>query len=1064
MRYWFFASFFNILVILHAQPELLSGPTARDAGKSVKSNLLYSFSNQGFNLSGAGDTVRIFDFGKVRETHQELSGRIAHADSLQYSTTFSLHANSVAGIIASAGLVDSSRGIAHQAVIEVRNWQKYLSGLEIQATTGTGISNHSHATFPGWVQSGSKWYWYGTDTISLIEAWRFGSYTKVAKSIDSALYYNPYHLAVFAVGNQRGNGPPTGAQKFYFNNSQNTWVDITNHPTINPQADGGTSGFDCLSPESVAKNVLSIGCIFTDTNGYTNPLENYLHPSSSWGPTDDGRIKPDLVAPGVGIVVPAIVSDSSYTNISQTSAATAVVSGVAALLRGYYKNIYGTAPKSSTLKGLLIHTADRFGKPPDYKTGFGVINAFKAASFLKKDSTAGKDYFLREGVLNQGDTIVIPVVVYPGDSLTVTLVYTDYFTVPLPINSQILNNRTKRLVNDLDLRVKKSDLSTTYFPFCGDPDNPGSPFTSGDNSKDNVEQVCTPANMTGNYLIEITHKDSLHGGMQEFTLLISGAKMPVRWTATTSGNFTVASNWSTGTLPTTGDAVYIPQGTGDTILLDTIAQVSLLELSENTAIKILPGASLEVDYISGGGVLLVDASAQHTAVLKHNNIHPSVQVDFNVWLQAKNSNEGRWHYLGAPFQMPVSALHQSSGTHFNIHQVGGGIYFWNPDTGFYQAPASQALVLQPGKGVMAFFGQNNFGTFLMNLPGKAKITGYSPMAQNYKVYLGYTAVPTYTSFASTVLDGWNLIANPFTTFYDWEGQVVPGNAGAIYLRNDAIGQWSVYTQGDVANPLRYLPPMQAFWVRNASGQADSLTFLSSKRVNQAEQSFTKPQFNEGRLDLFVWKQSDSAKNHDRLLLRLRNGTGPGYDPYFDGLKLTNSFPLPDLYFSADTPLAVNCMEQVLVPDTVALKLHIRQSGNYCISAAADQMPLFFSLTRDFKNFQMLGISTYCEHFSEGFYNLYLLKNYLHQPLWFRHEYFNWFTTHGKVVFATVKPCQVQVSLYGLSGSLYFQKHLVMDAGMHECELPPLKPGIYLIGVQTENQPIEVRKVPFLFWK
>lgn len=40
------------------------------------------------------------------------------------------------------------------------------------------------------------------------------------------------------------------------------------------------------------------------------------------------------------------------------------------------------------------------------------------------------------------------------------------------------------------------------------------------------------------------------------------------------------------------------------------------------------------------------------------------------------------------------------------------------------------------------------------------------MAQNYKVYLGYTAVPTYTSFASTVLDGWNLIANPFTTFYD----------------------------------------------------------------------------------------------------------------------------------------------------------------------------------------------------------------------------------------------------------------------------------------------------------
>ena len=103
---------------------------------------------------------------------------------------------------------------------------------------------------------------------------------------------------------------------------------------------------------------------------------------SSTGPTDDGRIKPDLVANGVNLTSTDI-GGYDYLTISGTSMSSPNACGSATLLVDQYKRLFGGAMRASTLKALLIQTADDIGNPgPDYFFGWGLINVKRAADLL----------------------------------------------------------------------------------------------------------------------------------------------------------------------------------------------------------------------------------------------------------------------------------------------------------------------------------------------------------------------------------------------------------------------------------------------------------------------------------------------------------------------------------------------------------------------------------------------------------------------------------------------------------------------------------------------------------
>jgi hypothetical protein len=285
------------------------------------------------------------------------------------------------------------------------------------------------------------------------------------------------------------------------------------------------------------------------TVGAVNQVLSYVDASSvvmstfsSWGPSDDGRIKPDIVAKGVGVVSTTIGSSTSSGSQSGTSMSSPAVSGVALLLQQHYNNLNASYMKAATLKGLILHTADEAGlfDGPDYEFGWGLINTQRAATAISGKSTSAA--VIDELNLVSGQTYSRTVAVNNGQPLMVSISWTD---VAGTANTGTVDPTNLNLVNDLDVRVTKN--SVVHFPWTLDPSIPyGEASQLTDNFRDNFEKIQVN-NPDGLYTITVTHKGTLVGGSQDFSLIVTGSNVSLN-----SQSFEVASGFSVYPNPTSG--------------------------------------------------------------------------------------------------------------------------------------------------------------------------------------------------------------------------------------------------------------------------------------------------------------------------------------------------------------------------------------------------------------------------------------------------------------------------------------------------------------------------------
>ena len=111
------------------------------------------------------------------------------------------------------------------------------------------------------------------------------------------------------------------------------------------------------------------------TVGSTHPCSPFTHGVSyfsSRGPTGDGRLKPDLVAPGECIVSPVL--DHKWDRHDGTSQAAPHVSGAAAMLMARYPELIG---KPVRIKQILCDTATDLGRERSFQ-GFGLLDVLRA--------------------------------------------------------------------------------------------------------------------------------------------------------------------------------------------------------------------------------------------------------------------------------------------------------------------------------------------------------------------------------------------------------------------------------------------------------------------------------------------------------------------------------------------------------------------------------------------------------------------------------------------------------------------------------------------------------------
>jgi len=434
-----------------------------------------------FGLTGAGVTIMLYDVGGALEEHPDFGARVTVRDGAFPD----VHSTHVAGTIGGDGFASSGlwRGMAPG--VEIASYAFEVGDspgsvflyndpgdLEADYTDaftafGAAVANNSIGSnvcingFDCSLTGG-----YGV-TSQLIDA-------LVAGSID------PTVRVVWAAGNERSCDRCSGVGT--------------------RRADG----YGSIPPPSGAKNSICVGAVNADTGN--------VSAFSSWGPTEDGRLKPDLLAPGCqlgddfGVTSTTLLG--SYTTLCGTSMATPTVTGISALLLEEFQTRFPNRPEPSNalLKAMLTHTAlDVEQVGPDYRSGYGLVQAQDAVEFLR---TGG---FVM-GTVAHNETAALAVRVEPGTAqLKITLAWDDAPASPLA---------AKALVNDLDLRVIGPD-GTRFYPWTLDPDQPNLPATTSQPDRiNNTEQVSIEAPAPGSWFVQI-HGFSIPAGPQGFSLCLS---------------------------------------------------------------------------------------------------------------------------------------------------------------------------------------------------------------------------------------------------------------------------------------------------------------------------------------------------------------------------------------------------------------------------------------------------------------------------------------------------------------------------------------------------------------
>lgn len=491
---------FEIVDIIDNQPIYRATDNAV-AAVATRTNTLHPGGSLGLSLEGQDMNVGVWDEAVALTTHVEFandetpsSSRVIVSDG---SSTTSGHGTHVTGTIAAKGVNSAAKGMAPKSTVLSYNW----SNDETEVTnaiisSGLLVSNHSYGV-PIFNDEGEQ-----------VPTWYMGCYNSDAAAWDEISYNAPYYLKVVSAGND-GSTSYTG---------------------------GLASGYDKLTGDKNAKNSL----VVANANPTVHPITGVLstvviNGSSSQGPTDDGRIKPDIAGDGTGLFSTYNGSDTDYETSTGTSMAAPNVAGSLILLQEYYNDLNSNFMRAATLKAVVCHTAlDDFQEGPDPKFGWGFLDTKAAAETIQKASV--NQAVIEENSLSQGEVYSFSFEVSGNEPLMATLSWTDKAGAA---RDGELNSSVAVLVNDLDLRIT-DESGNEYMPWKLQLSDVTAAAVKGDNTVDNIERVDIDNPTAGTYTVTVSHKGFLIDGPQDYSLIITGDELSL---GVKESNITDVSIW-----------------------------------------------------------------------------------------------------------------------------------------------------------------------------------------------------------------------------------------------------------------------------------------------------------------------------------------------------------------------------------------------------------------------------------------------------------------------------------------------------------------------------------------
>ncbi len=292
-------------------------------------------------------------------------------------------------------------------------------------------------------------------------------------------------------------------------------------------------GAQTVGSPAVAKNVIATGACENDRPDYLIYADGpeAMADFSSRGPCEDGRIKPDVVAPGTWISSLQSESatdenawlaiDSFYQFQGGTSQAGPHASGAAAVFVQFYRATHTNAtPSPALVKAALINSTvdldDSYGTAPSPNSdeGWGRVDL---TTFFESPLTY--QFFEQGTTLTNGQVFESHIIVAsPDEPFRVTLAYTDVPGFPAAIPA---------LVNDLDLEVIAPDGHL----YRGNQFSAGEsvPDPSGPDTINNVEGIYLATPVPGEYVVRVRARAVVQDYLgragpprQDFAVVLSG--------------------------------------------------------------------------------------------------------------------------------------------------------------------------------------------------------------------------------------------------------------------------------------------------------------------------------------------------------------------------------------------------------------------------------------------------------------------------------------------------------------------------------------------------------------
>ncbi len=435
-----------------------------------------------YNLDGTGIDVLVYDSGQAGD-HADFGARLIHGDT----DTVSDHSTHVAGTVGGDGTTTFQwRGMAPE--VDLISYGTGYSGSGVlfyenvpDIEADWAAAQNTYGADLGTASLGSNIYSNYPDGSECDVMGKYGPSSRLIDQIvrggNSAVGPGDKYIATWAAGNERGWG------------------------------DDSCGTYAIVAPPAGAKNPIHVG------GSNTNNNTQYAH--TSWGPTEDGRLKPIVTAGACqtsgdfGITSTDDNPLNGYTVKCGTSMATPAVAGGIALMLQHYRDVYNTTGNfwPSTAKAILMQTAQDLGRAgPDYEWGYGLVNIHAAVDLISRKA-------FRQANVSGGEVDVYYFIVPDNDPVTVSLAWDDF---------EATLNANPTLINNLDLELV-APSGTLWRPWVLNPASPTALATRGVDNRNNQEQVQVPAPEIGTWIVRV-RGTTVPQGPQDYTLVCEGCQ------------------------------------------------------------------------------------------------------------------------------------------------------------------------------------------------------------------------------------------------------------------------------------------------------------------------------------------------------------------------------------------------------------------------------------------------------------------------------------------------------------------------------------------------------------